>query len=131
MNKIYEAIKKVGTFFVATVDEGGQPRVRPFDSLMEYEGKVYICTSNTKKCYAQMAANPKVEISGMNPDETWIRVSATLVRDDRDEVRAAMLEANPVIKRLYHIGDGIFEVLYLKDPVCTQYSLSADPIEIK
>lgn len=130
MNKIVEELKKTGVFYIATVDADGQPRVRPFGAVTEFEGKVYLCTNNTKKCYAEMIANPKTEISGMNPDGTWIRVSGKLVRDERDVARAAVLADNPDIQGMYHVGDGIFEVLYLEEAVCTKYSFTAEPIVI-
>lgn len=126
MNKIVEALKKTGTFYVATV-EGDQPRVRPFSSVCEFEGKAYICTNNTKKCYAQMIANPKVEISGMAKDGTWIRLTGKLVRDNRDEARAAMLADPTGPSNLYKVGDEIFEVLYIDEAVCTKYSFTAAP----
>lgn len=48
MNKIVEELKKVKVFYVATIDET-QPRVRPFSSLMEFEGNLYLCTNNKKR----------------------------------------------------------------------------------
>lgn len=69
MNKIVEEIKKTGVFYIATVDADGQPHVRLFGAAAKFESKVYICTNNTKQCYAQMPANPETEISGMNPSE--------------------------------------------------------------
>lgn len=126
MNRIVEELKKTGTFFVATED-GDQPRVRPFSSVTEFEGKLYICTNNTKDCYKQMTENPKVEICGMGKDGTWVRVNGTLVRDDRDEARAAMLADPTGPSNLYKLGDGIFEVLYVENAVCTKYSFTAAP----
>lgn len=131
MNKIVEELKKVGVFHIATVDSEGQPRVRPFGAVAEFEGKAYICTNNTKKCYAEMIANPKFEISAMEPGGSWIRITGKLVRDDRDEARSAMLEDNESLKNMYHIGDGVFEVLYLEDAVCVKYSFTAEPEIIK
>ena len=126
MNKIVTALKETGTFFVATT-EGNQPRVRPFSSVCEFEGSPYICTNNTKHCYAQMMANPKVELCGLCKDGTWIRVQCRLTRDDRDEARAAMLADPTGPSQLYTLGDGIFEVLRLDDAACTRYSFTADP----
>lgn len=126
MNHIVEELKKIGTFYVATVD-GDQPHVRPFSSVTEYEGKVYLCTNNTKEVYKQMTANPKTEITGMGKDGTWIRIVGTLVRDDRDEARAAMLADPTGPSNLYKLGDGIFEVLYLSHAVCTKYSFTDKP----
>ncbi|MBP5222467.1 MAG: pyridoxamine 5'-phosphate oxidase family protein [Lachnospiraceae bacterium] len=131
MGRIAEELKKVGVFYVATAD-GDQPRVRPFGAVAEFEGKVYICTNNTKDCYKQMINNPKTEITGMYQDgATWLRLSGELVRDDRNEAREAMLAANESLKRMYHIGDGVFEVLYIKNPVCTKYSFMAAPETIQ
>jgi uncharacterized pyridoxamine 5'-phosphate oxidase family protein len=126
MNKIVAELKNTGVFYVSTVD-GDQPRVRPFSSVTEFEGQVYLCTNNTKQCYREMMASPKVEISGMGKDGTWIRVSGKLVRDDRDEARAAMLADPTGPSQLYKLGDGIFEVLRLEDAVCTKYSFTAAP----
>lgn len=130
MNHIVEELKNVKVFYVATV-EGDQPRVRPFSSVAEFEGKAYLCTNNTKEIYRQITANPKVEISGMGKGGTWIRVTAKLVRDDRDEARAAMLADPTGSSNLYKVGDGIFEVFYLDDVVCTKYSFTADPVVIE
>ncbi|MBP5490172.1 MAG: pyridoxamine 5'-phosphate oxidase family protein [Lachnospiraceae bacterium] len=129
MNRITEELQKAGTFFIATV-EGDQPRVRPFGAVAEFEGKTYICTNNTKACYAQMLANPKTEISASGSDGTWLRISGELVRDDRDEARAAMLEANPGLGMMYHVGDGIFEVLYLTNVTGKKFSFTAAPEEL-
>lgn len=126
MNRIVEELKKTGVFYVATA-EGDQPRVRPFSSVTEFDGQLYICTNNKKNCYAQMVKNPKVEISGMGKDGTWLRVTGKLVRDDRDEARAAMLADPTGPSKVYTAGDGIFEVLRLEDAVCIRYSMAAEP----
>lgn len=130
MNKIAKTLADIGVFYVATAD-GDQPRVRPFGAVAEYNDKVYICTGNTKDCYKQMIANPKTEFTGMFPDGSWIRLTGELVRDDDDAAREAMLEANPSLKGMYKVGDGVFEVLYLKDPVCTKFSFTAPPEKIE
>lgn len=115
---------------MATV-EGDQPRVRPFSSVTEIDGQLYLCTNNTKECYKQMIANSKVEICGMEKDGTWIRITGKLVRDDRDEARAKMLEDPTGPSNLYRLGDGIFEVFRLEEAVCVKYSMTAEPEIIK
>lgn len=126
MNRIVEELKKVGTFYIATID-GDQARVRPFGSVTEIDGQLYICTNNQKDVYKQMIANPKIEISGMGKDGTWLRISGKAVRDDRDEARAQMLADPTGPSGLYHVGDGIFEVLRIENPVCTKYSFESEP----
>lgn len=67
----------------------------------------------------------------MGKDGTWVRVTGRLVRDDRDEARAAMLADPTGPSNLYTVGDGIFEVLRLEDAVCTRYSMAAEPEIVK
>ena len=129
MNGIVQALKETGVFYAATV-EGDQPRVRPFGGVIDYNGKAYFCTNNTKACFRQLLANPKTEICGMKPDGSWVRVSGRLIREDNDAVRAAFLEASPGLKNRYSIGDGIFEVFRLEDAVACLYTMGADPVEI-
>lgn len=131
MNAIVAEIKKVGVFFVATC-EGSQPRVRPFSSVAEIEGNIYLCCGNFKEVYKQLKASPKLELSGMYPDGTsWLRVSATAEEDDRLEVQEAMLSDPTGPKGLYTAGDGRFVTLKLTDVKATKYSFFAPPEEIK
>ena len=130
MNKIVEALKSTGVFYLATID-GDQARVRPISAVEDINGKVYICTNNTKDMFKQMMANPKVEISGMGKDGTWVRVNGTAVLDDSDESRKTFLELEPSLGGMYHLGDGIFEVLYIENAKCTRYSFTAAPESIE
>ena len=126
MNKIVEELKKTGVFYLATID-GDQARVRPVSAVADINGKLYLCTNNQKDMFKQMIANPKVELSGMGKDGTWLRVSGTAVLDASDESRKAMLDAEPSLGNMYHLGDGIFEVLYLDNAKCVKYSFTAAP----
>lgn len=125
MNRAAEFLQQCGTFYLAT-DDGGQPRVRPFGAVTEYEGKTYICTNNTKNVFKQMVKNPKVEISATKGSD-WIRITGEAVPDSRTEVKEKMLEAMPSLRNMYRADDGIFEVLYLKDAKATFYSFSGKP----
>jgi uncharacterized pyridoxamine 5'-phosphate oxidase family protein len=126
MKKALEFLQESGTFYLATT-EGDQPRVRPFGAVFEYEGKLYIVTSNTKNCFKQMLQNPKVEISSMNKKGQWIRITGEVANDDRREVKEVALEAAPVLKSMYNIDDGIFAVLYFTKGTATISSFTAEP----
>jgi uncharacterized pyridoxamine 5'-phosphate oxidase family protein len=126
MKKALEFLEKSGTFYIATV-EGDQPRVRPFGAVFEYEGKLYIVTNNTKKCFKQMVQNPKVEISSTNKEGQWIRLTGEVVNDDRREVKDFALEAFPSLKSIYSIDDGIFATLYFNKGTATISSFNAEP----
>jgi len=126
MNRALEFLQESGVFYIATM-EGDQPRVRPFGAVFEYEGKLYIVTNNTKKCFKQMLENPKVEISSMNKKGQWIRVTGEVANDARIEVKELALEVVPILKSMYNIDDGIFAVLYFTKGIATISSFTAAP----
>ena len=113
MEKVYEALKKCGVYYLATV-EGDTPHVRPFGSLALFEGKLYFQTGKVKPVAHQLKANPKIEIAGMF-EGGWVRVAAEAVLDERIEAQEAMLDANPGLKGMYRAGDGNTEVYYLRN----------------
>lgn len=126
MKKALEFLQESGTFYLATT-EGDQPRVRPFGVAFEYEGKLYFVTSNQKNCFKQMIENPKVEISAMNKNGEWIRVTGEVANDDRREVKELALEAAPMLKSMYSVDDGVFSVLYFTKGEATISSFTAAP----
>lgn len=129
MQEVCEFLKKCGTYYLATED-GGQPHVRPFGTVNLFDGKLYIQTGKKKNVAKQIAANPKVELCGMSGNE-WLRVSATLVEDDRIEAQKSMLDAYPDLKKMYQAGDGNTVVFYLKDATAVFSSFSAAPKTVK
>ncbi len=110
MERIYEFLKAAETYYLATV-EGDQPRVRPFGTVLLYEGKLYIQTGKVKAVSKQLGANPKAEICAFDKG-AWIRVAGELVNDDRVEVKKAMLDAYPNLRGMYDENDGNTQVLY-------------------
>jgi uncharacterized pyridoxamine 5'-phosphate oxidase family protein len=125
MEEVYEFLKKCGTFYIATMD-GDQPRVRPFGVVNIFEGKLYIQTGKSKNVSKQMQINPKVEISAFM-DGTWIRLEGTVVRDDRREAKASMLDANPMLRSMYSEDDDNTEVLYFDKAKATFCSFTDAP----
>ena len=129
MQEVYDFLKNCGVYYLATT-EGDQPRVRPFGTVDIFEGKLYIQTGKVKNVSKQLAANPKIEISGMFEGK-WIRVEATAFDDDRLEPKVHMLDAYPSLKSMYAPDDGNTQVLYLKDAVATIYSFTDAPKVIR
>ena len=129
MQDVYQFLKDAGVYYIATVD-GDQPRVRPFGTIHIFEGKLYIQTGQKKNVSRQLGVNGKTELCAMKGDE-WIRLSGTLVDDNRREAKVSMLDAYPSLKKMYSPDDDNTQVLYFKDATATIYSFSHDPIEIK
>ena len=60
-------------------------------------------------------------------DGKWLRVSGCLVRDDRVEAKAHMLDAHPSLKNMYSAEDDNTEVLYFKDATAVFSSFTEAP----
>lgn len=112
MQEIFQFLKTCGTYYLATA-EGDQPRVRPFGTVNIFEGKLYIQTGHVKNVAKQIAENPKVEICAFDGKATWLRISATLVEDNRVEPKKSMLDAYPSLKSMYDANDSNTAVYYL------------------
>lgn len=131
MEEVVKFLKECGAYFLATVD-GDQPKVRPFGTAEIFEGKLYIQTGKSKNVSKQIAANPKVQICAMNKEgNQWLRISGTLVEDDRLEPKVHMLDAYPSLKAMYKPEDPNTQVLYFKDAEATFCSFTAAPRTVK
>lgn len=128
MEEVYQFLKEAGVYYIATV-EGDQPRVRPFGTIHIFDGKLYIQTGKKKNVSKQLGINGKTELCAMKGDE-WIRVSGTLVNDDRREAKVSMLDAYPSLKKMYSPDDGNTQVLYFRDATATIYSFHRPPVVI-
>lgn len=131
MKDVFNFIKEAQVYYLATVD-GDQPHVRPMGTINIFEDKLYIQTGKVKEMSKQMQANPKVEIIAFNGAKgEWVRVCGKLIRDDRVEAKAAMLDNYPDLKAMYSAEDDNTEVLYFEDATATFCSFAGEPKVVK
>ena len=116
--KAQQFLKSAKTYYLATVEADGQPRVRPFGTAEIIDGKLYIQTGKVKNVYKQLAANPQAEICAYNGNE-WIRIAGELIPDERVEIKAEMLEKNPSLKSMYKADDDNTIVFYFRNATAT------------
>ena len=129
MKEVENFIRQCGVYYLATVD-GKVPRVRPFGTLAEFEGKLYVLTGKSKNVSKQIEKNHNVEVCA-SYGETWIRISGQLIRDDRVKAKKNMLDQNPHLRPFYDEHDDNTEVLYFKDATAVIASMSGEEKEIK
>ena len=125
MKRVLDFLKKAEVYYLATVEDD-QPRVRPFGTVNEFEGKLYIQTGKVKPTSKQLAANPKAEICAYK-NGAWLRLAGVLVEDDRFEAKKSMLDAYPNLRQMYDENDGNTQVFYFKNAVATFYAFGKDP----
>ena len=129
MKRVCDFLKKAEVYYLATV-EGNQPRVRPFGTVNEFDGKLYIQTGKVKPTSHQLAANPKAEICAFK-DGAWIRIACELIEDDRVEAKKSMLDAYPNLRNMYNENDGNTQVFYMKNATATISSFGGEPVVIE
>ena len=125
MKRVHDFLKKAEVYYLATV-EGDQPRVRPFGTVNEFDGKLYIQTGKIKPTSHQLLANPKAEICAFCEGK-WIRIACELIEDDRIEAKEAMLDAYPNLRSMYDENDGNTQVFYMQNVTATFASFGGAP----
>ncbi len=125
MERVVNFLKEAGTYYLATVD-GDKPKVRPFGTVLLYDGGIYIQTGKVKDVSKQLHKNPNAEICAFK-DGQWIRVAGELIADERREVKKAMLDAYPQLRGMYSEDDGNTEVFRFKNATATICSFTAAP----
>ena len=125
MKRVCDFLKKAGVYYLATV-EGDQPRVRPFGTINEFEGKLYIQTGKVKPTSRQLSVNPKAELCAFY-EGAWIRIACELIEDDRFEAKKAMLDAYPNLRHMYDENDGNTQVFYMNNAVAIISTFGGTP----
>lgn len=105
MSRINDFLTETGVFFLATAD-GSQPKLRPLGAHFEMDGKVLFGVGDFKNVYAQMKADPLVEICACKPNGEWLRYTGRAVFETDPKYAEAALEAMPNLKDIYNEKTG-------------------------
>ena len=62
IEKVIQFLDETKDYFLATV-EGDQPRVRPFGTVLLYNGRLYIQTGKKKQVSKQIGKNGPVQVN--------------------------------------------------------------------
>ena len=73
-----------GVWYLATAEDD-QPHVRPLDKAAEVGGAIYFGTVRTKRMFAQIEQNPKVEVYALN-DFGACRFTAEAYAEDDEKI---------------------------------------------
>jgi len=131
MDEVAEFLKKVNTYYLATVD-GDQPHVRPMGTVNIFEDKLYIQTGSSKAMARQMVANPKVEICAFDMSTgRWLRITGKLIADDRIEAKQSMLDAHPQLGDMYKADSPETMVLFFEDATAKFESFMDEPYTVE
>jgi uncharacterized pyridoxamine 5'-phosphate oxidase family protein len=105
MGKLNDFLTDAGMFYLATAD-GNRPKVRPLGLHLAVNGKVVFGVGDFKDVYAQMSANPYVEIVAVGKDSHWLRFSGRAVFETDPKYEEMALEAIPHLRSIYNKETG-------------------------
>ena len=128
MKEVVTFLKENPVQYLATTGKDGKAKVRPFQFMIEKDGKLLFCTSNQKEVYKEMQATPYIEFCVSSPNFSWIRLSGKVEFLDDSVVKAAVIETSPLVKSIYKTPDNpTFEIFYLKDARAIMADFSGQP----
>lgn len=127
MKQVVAFLQDNSSGYLATV-EGGKPKVRPFQFMLEDNGKLYFCTANTKEVYRQLQVNPHIEFSSSSPSFSWIRLSGEVKFSNDRLIKEKVLALNPLVKSIYQTADNpVFAIFYLEHGIAVIADFSGQP----
>lgn len=128
MNPVVQFLTENPIVYLATCDKDHHPRVRPFQFMLEHDGKLYFCSSKQKKVYKEMKYNPSIELSSSSPESVWIRIRGRVNFADNPELKKRILDENPLVQSIYKTPDNPdFVIFYLADGSAVIEDLSGSP----
>lgn len=116
---------KSGIFYLATTD-GNMPHVRPLTLVFEYNGKLTFGTGNNKDMYKQMKSNPNIEISCANLATNTLRITGQAKFITSPESQEKALETMPMLRGLYAVNDGIFEIFQIENATAVIQTMAGE-----
>lgn len=128
MNEVVEFLKENSVQYFATVGLDGKARVRPFQFMIEKEGRLYFCTNNTKDVFNEIKKNPYVEVCTSSPRFEWIRLNGKVAFSNDLDMKREVIESSDLVKSLYQNAENpIFEVFYLEEAKAVIADFSGNP----
>ena len=128
MQTVIDFLKKSQVQYLATIGLDGKPKVRPFQFMLEEDGKLYFCTSNEKKVCKEIKKQPWVEFCASGENFSWLRLSGNAIFSNDLAIKSKIQESNPIVKSIYQTPDNpIFEAFYLDEASATIADLSGEP----
>lgn len=128
MNEAVKFLNDNPVQYLGTTDKEGNPKVRPFQFMLEKDGKLFFCTSNQKEVYSEIKNNPSIELCVSSPSFAWIRLSGKAVFSNDINVKTAIIEQSPLVKSIYKTPDNpLFEIFYLENAKAVIADFSGQP----
>jgi len=129
MSKLVEYLNenKQGQF--ATI-KNNKPVMRPFQFVLERDGKFYFMTSNTKNVYRELVTAGVAGFAVLGRDMSWVRLNGEVKFVDDFDLKEEMLDINPLFRGIYKSANNpSFEVFYIHNGSASLHAGNGNVIE--
>lgn len=128
MNEVLNFLNENPVQYLGTTDKDGSPKVRPFQFMLEKDGKLFFGTSNQKEVYREIKNNPSIELCTSSKTFAWLRLSGKVVFSNDLNIKAEVIEHSPLVKSIYKTPDNpTFEIFYLENAKAIIADFSGQP----
>ncbi len=115
MSKELNFIKENPMGFLATTDENGKPRVRAFGIMITDDNRILFGTSNKRRTFKQLKANPHAEWITMSKNSSTLRVRGEVIFENDMQTKLNIMENTPTMKKIYAGREDELELFYLEN----------------
>lgn len=122
MSKVYDFLKECGYFYVLTIN-GDFPAGRPFGAVMEYNGKLFVSTSDGNKVHKQLRENGHVQILAKKEGtREWIRITGNATECNDIEMKQKMLDECPALSKHFSSAESEHYLLFQIEVLDTEFN---------
>jgi general stress protein 26 len=112
----HETIRRAKFPMLATVEEGGQPRLRPVSPVRVDGFTVYVANLRRYGKTRELAANPRCELCYLDDQHDQVRITGEVhIVTDADTLHA-IWESNPLLRKYLGTPDNPELIIYRIDP---------------
>lgn len=122
MSKAYEFLKECDCFYVLAINKGF-PAGRPFDAVMEHDGKLFISTNNKNEAHKQLRSNGNIQIVAKKEDlRQWIRITGKATECSDIKIKQKMLKECHILSKHFSSAENEHYLLFQIDILSTEFN---------
>ncbi len=117
----HEVIRRAKFPMLSTVDEAGQPRVRPVSPVRVDGFTIYVANLRSYGKTRELAANPRCELCYLDEHHDQVRITGTAHIEKDASVLHAIWEGNPLLRRYLGTPENPELIIYRVEPVRVRF----------
>jgi general stress protein 26 len=117
----HEVIRRAKFPMLSTVDEAGQPRVRPVSPVRVDGFTIYVANLRSYGKTRELAANPRCELCYLDEHHDQVRITGTAYIEKDAAVLHAIWEGNPLLRRYLGTPENPELIIYRVEPVRVRF----------